>query len=179
MHSGRDRGRICRGPSRPQLTWAGVMTLLRFASNPCRNRDEVVLLASSYPRRPASPAPLALGANGASTSAPIQHQGPAQRVRISVPRIHAYFTGTGDLMTALLLGYLHRHPGDLRLAVERAVNACQVVLKGTVQAGGPAALIDSRAAAVCKSVPVPAKLPPSPSSSDLPVPVSAGPGSFG
>lgn len=61
-------------------------------------------------------------------------------------------TGTGDLFSALLLGFLQRHPEDLRFAVEKAVNALQVVLRGTAKAAGPAALgKGARDAAVCRA----------------------------
>lgn len=76
----------------------------------------------------------------ASTTQP-QIEGGAQQLRLRVPRVHAYFTGTGDLFTALLLGWMHRHPGDLQTALERAVGGLQAVLRDTVQQCGEAAAI--------------------------------------
>lgn len=56
---------------------------------------------------------------------------------------------TGDLMAALLLAWMHLHPGDLALAVEKATAGLQAVLQGTAKASGPAALASDRTAAVC------------------------------
>jgi pyridoxine kinase len=62
--------------------------------------------------------------------------------KLRVPRVDGYFTGTGDLFTALLLGWLHRHPKNLKLALEYAVAGLQTVLLDTVEyalthGGGP------------------------------------------
>lgn len=51
---------------------------------------------------------------------------------IKVPKLPSYFTGTGDLMTALLLGWTYRYPEDLTKAAELAVATLQAVLKRTV-----------------------------------------------
>lgn len=45
----------------------------------------------------------------------------------------------GDLFTALLLGWLHQHPGELKVALEKAVGGLQAVLRDTVQQCGPEA----------------------------------------
>lgn len=50
---------------------------------------------------------------------------------IEVPRIHSYFTGTGDLFCALLLGWVDRYPMDLKTALEHAVSGLQIVLQDT------------------------------------------------
>mmetsp|Transcript_16356 Transcript_16356/g.28042 ORF Transcript_16356/g.28042 Transcript_16356/m.28042 type:complete len:336 (+) Transcript_16356:1-1008(+) len=85
----------------------------------------------------------------ASTTQP-QLAGPAaQKLSLRIPRIPAYFTGTGDLMAALLLAWLHLYPGDLQTAVERTVAGLQAVLEATAEACGPAALNADRTAAVC------------------------------
>lgn len=56
----------------------------------------------------------------------------------------------GDLFTALLLAWLHRHPGDLKTALEAAVGGLQAVLADTVaHAGEAAAMSAERTAAVC------------------------------
>lgn len=54
-------------------------------------------------------------------------------IKLRVPRVDAYFTGTGDLLTALLLAWLHRQPRDLKSAVEKAVAGLQTVLQDTVK----------------------------------------------
>ncbi|KAI7837973.1 hypothetical protein COHA_008276 [Chlorella ohadii] len=83
----------------------------------------------------------------ASTTLP-QAGGSPQRLRLRVPRVHAYFTGTGDLFTALLLGWLHKRPGELKAALEAAVAGLQVVLRDTVDKCGAAAAAEERTAAV-------------------------------
>jgi pyridoxine kinase len=52
---------------------------------------------------------------------------------IDVKRIDGYFTGTGDLFSALLLGYIDRYPNNFGRALEIAVSALQVVLKDTAE----------------------------------------------
>ncbi|BBM97515.1 hypothetical protein Mp_1g06330 [Marchantia polymorpha subsp. ruderalis] len=57
---------------------------------------------------------------------------PAKQFRISMPKIPAYFTGTGDLMTALLLGWSYKYQNDLAKAAELAVSSLQGVLRRTI-----------------------------------------------
>uniref|UniRef100_A0A6N2N9X6 pyridoxal kinase n=1 Tax=Salix viminalis TaxID=40686 RepID=A0A6N2N9X6_SALVM len=65
--------------------------------------------------------------------------------KIVIPRIPAYFTGTGDLMTALLLGWsncfiacrislhaIQKYRDDLAKAAERAVSTLQALLQRTL-----------------------------------------------
>lgn len=52
--------------------------------------------------------------------------------RISMPKLPEYFTGTGDLMTALLLGWSDRHPEDFEKAAELAVSSLQSILRRTL-----------------------------------------------
>ncbi|KAL6529935.1 hypothetical protein OROMI_028580 [Orobanche minor] len=52
--------------------------------------------------------------------------------RISIPKIPAYFTGTGDLMTALLLGWSNKYPENLDKAAELSVSSLQALLIRTV-----------------------------------------------
>lgn len=53
--------------------------------------------------------------------------------KLVVPRIQGYFTGTGDLFSALLLGWIDRYPEDLPQALEHAVGGLQAVLEETVR----------------------------------------------
>lgn len=63
----------------------------------------------------------------------VQSKGKApKQFKIIVPKLHSYFTGTGDLMTALLLGWSHKFPDDLDKAAELAVSSLQAVLKNTI-----------------------------------------------
>ncbi|CAK7339041.1 unnamed protein product [Dovyalis caffra] len=52
--------------------------------------------------------------------------------KIVIPQIPAYFTGTGDLMTALLLGRSNKYPDDLGKAAELAVSSLQALLQRTL-----------------------------------------------
>ncbi|GLC35701.1 hypothetical protein PLESTB_000485400 [Pleodorina starrii] len=75
--------------------------------------------------------------------------GGAARLQMRIDRINAYFTGTGDLFAALLLAWMHHHPGDLATALEKAVGGLQAVLADTVRHCGPAALAAERSSEVC------------------------------
>lgn len=55
-----------------------------------------------------------------------------EQFRISMPKIPEYFTGTGDLMAALLLGWTYKYPNDFEKAAELAVSSLQSVLQRTV-----------------------------------------------
>ena len=44
-----------------------------------------------------------------------------------------YFTGTGDLLTAMTLAQLDKHPSDFAKAMEIAVNIVRAVLRKTVE----------------------------------------------
>ncbi|KAF6138926.1 hypothetical protein GIB67_025655 [Kingdonia uniflora] len=58
---------------------------------------------------------------------------PPEQFKIVIPKIPAYFTGTGDLMTALLLGWSNKYPDDLDKASELAVSSLQAVLNRTIK----------------------------------------------
>ncbi|XP_058748100.1 pyridoxal kinase [Vicia villosa] len=55
-----------------------------------------------------------------------------KQFKIPIPKIEAYFTGTGDLMTALLLGWSNKHPDNLEKAAELAVSSLQALLQRTL-----------------------------------------------
>ncbi|CAL9064465.1 pyridoxal kinase-like isoform X1 [Musa acuminata AAA Group] len=55
-----------------------------------------------------------------------------QQFKIVIPKIPAYFTGSGDLMTALLLGWSNIYPDNLEKASELAVSSLQAVLQRTL-----------------------------------------------
>lgn len=55
------------------------------------------------------------------------------RFKIKLQKLPAYFTGTGDLMTALLLGWSYKYPDDLAKAAELSVASLQAVLKRTLK----------------------------------------------
>eukprot|EP00057_Strongylocentrotus_purpuratus_P034063 XP_793776.4 PREDICTED: pyridoxal kinase [Strongylocentrotus purpuratus] len=53
--------------------------------------------------------------------------------RLEFPRLNCTFTGTGDLLSALLLVWTHKHPDNLLLACEKALSTMQTVLKRTLE----------------------------------------------
>ncbi|OAY45362.1 pyridoxal kinase isoform X1 [Manihot esculenta] len=57
---------------------------------------------------------------------------PPEQFKIVIPKIPAYFTGTGDLMTALLLGWSNKYPDNLDKAAELAVSSLQALLQRTL-----------------------------------------------
>ena len=72
------------------------------------------------------------------------------QIKLRVPRVEAYFTGTGDLFSSLLLAWMVRCPDDLQVAVEAAVGGLQHVLADTIKhSGGGVSGTDARDARVC------------------------------
>ncbi|KAJ0962738.1 hypothetical protein J5N97_027860 [Dioscorea zingiberensis] len=57
---------------------------------------------------------------------------PPEQFKIVIPKIPAYFTGTGDLTTALLLGWSNKYPDNLEKASELAVSSLQALLQRTL-----------------------------------------------
>ncbi|GLT57247.1 hypothetical protein SLA2020_302340 [Shorea laevis] len=55
-----------------------------------------------------------------------------EQFKIVIPKIPAYFTGTGDLMTALFLGWSNKYPNNLDRAAELAVSSLQALLQRTL-----------------------------------------------
>nr|ABE73472.1 putative pyridoxal kinase splice variant 1 [Brassica napus] len=55
-----------------------------------------------------------------------------EQFKILIDKIPAYFTGTGDLMTALLLGWSNKYPDSLDKAAELAVSTLQALLRRTL-----------------------------------------------
>ena len=57
-----------------------------------------------------------------------------QQIRLEMPLIGTAFVGSGDLFAALLLAWTHRHPDNLKLALEKVISTMQNVLKRTQEA---------------------------------------------
>ena len=77
-----------------------------------------------------------LSAGHVTVVASFRETASAGRVLMSqIRRLDGYFTGTGDLLAALLLGWLSKYPGrkeeDLGRAVDSAVAGLQAVLRDT------------------------------------------------
>lgn len=56
----------------------------------------------------------------------------AERFFIRVPSLSYYFTGTGDLFGALLVGWSLKHPDNLALVCEKAVAGIRAVILNTI-----------------------------------------------
>ncbi|KDO33344.1 pyridoxal kinase [Saprolegnia parasitica CBS 223.65] len=54
-----------------------------------------------------------------------------QQFKMEIPRLQEYYSGTGDLFAALLLGWLSKPDVGLKAAVENIVASIQAVLKRT------------------------------------------------
>ncbi|XP_013421781.1 pyridoxal kinase [Lingula anatina] len=54
-------------------------------------------------------------------------------IRLEIPKLPANFTGTGDLFAALLLAWMDKHAGNLKLACEKTISTIQVILKRTLK----------------------------------------------
>ncbi|CAI9766904.1 unnamed protein product [Fraxinus pennsylvanica] len=61
-----------------------------------------------------------------------KEKGQSQQFKILISKIPAYFTGTGDLMTALLLGWSNKYPENLDKAAELSVSSLQALLARTL-----------------------------------------------
>lgn len=75
----------------------------------------------------------------------------ALKFTIRVPKIKAYFTGTGDLLASLILAAMGRHPSDLATAMEEAIASLQAVLRDTAEACGEASFALERTSEVCRA----------------------------
>lgn len=73
-----------------------------------------------------------------------------------VPQLEGYFTGTGDLFTALLLAWTHKEPARLDLALSRSLSTLQAVVADTARAAASAlppgaGAAERRDAATCRA----------------------------
>ncbi|CAH1226073.1 PDXK [Branchiostoma lanceolatum] len=63
-----------------------------------------------------------------------------KRIELEMPKLNLNFTGTGDLFTACLVAWVHKHPKDLATACEKTIATMQAVLQRTLeyaQTAGP------------------------------------------
>ena len=73
--------------------------------------------------------------------------GKYNQFHLSIRKIPGYYTGTGDLFSALVLGWTFHHPKQFILAVQKALGTMKQVLQRTCSEAGPSAelrLIQSR-----------------------------------
>lgn len=80
-----------------------------------------------------------------------QQPGCSSSIQATIPLLDAYFTGTGDLMAALLLANLYKDAGNMQHAVEQAIASLQAILLASAEASGDAAHAKERTAKVCKA----------------------------
>ncbi|KAF7664767.1 hypothetical protein LDENG_00166130 [Lucifuga dentata] len=91
--------------------------------------DTVVLTSTDLPSRNGDQFLVALGSkkivkdDGTNT---------CQKICIDIPKIDAVFVGTGDLFSAMLLAWTHKHPKDLKTACEKTVSVMHHVIQRTI-----------------------------------------------
>ena len=68
-----------------------------------------------------------------STSSPLLERG---YFHLRVPFVSGYWSGTGDLTSSLLLGWLWKTRGDVGEALSMAISSVQAVMKRTAEGGG-------------------------------------------
>lgn len=78
---------------------------------------------------------------------------------IVVPKVPGRYTGTGDLLSALLVGWMNRHPDHFLMAARLALGTVQAVLERTLSLGGENA--DLRLVESIQDVINPPAMPPS------------------
>ena len=90
-----------------------------------------ILATQSAPLPIKPPQPLSISSQPSPAAVPASRLYPAGYWRLRVPSIAGYWSGTGDLTSALLLGWLLRTSGDVAVAVSRAVSGVQAVMRRT------------------------------------------------
>jgi pyridoxine kinase len=120
----------------------GARTVAVTSSDlPLGQRDSMLLLVSCPWDEVAETAgrpPLFGGASGSSSSSPAADSASASarpshaRFGLSIPRLPSSFTGTGDLVAALLLLHSTLHPRDMPLACEKTVATVHAVCRRTM-----------------------------------------------
>ncbi|EDL40332.1 mCG14262 [Mus musculus] len=102
-----------------------VMDLLH-----CMGPDTVVITSSDLPSPQGSDFLIVLGSqrmrkpDGSTVT---------QRIRMEMRKVDAVFVGPGDLFTAMLLAWTHKHPDNLKVACEKTVSAVQHILQRTIR----------------------------------------------
>jgi len=105
----------------------GVQTVIVTSCYFEHSADEVVLLASCMDGivRQQSPAP------GETGSPKRQARIAPVRYAVRIPLIEGRYSGTGDLMAALLLAWTSRSPGDFEKALEHSCATIHAVIRRT------------------------------------------------
>ncbi|XP_071818810.1 pyridoxal kinase-like [Apostichopus japonicus] len=80
------------------------------------------------------------------TLASTMKDGKPSGFKVEISKLKSSFVGSGDLFTALILVWLHKHPGNLQLAVEKTVSTMQTVLQNTHRAAEAVADQDTNSA---------------------------------
>lgn len=63
---------------------------------------------------------------GLASTAGVQYE-------ISIPKVDAAFTGTGDLFASLFLAWWHKTNNNLKLTLENTISTLQIIVKDTYQ----------------------------------------------
>ncbi|XP_021076766.1 pyridoxal kinase-like [Mus pahari] len=98
-----------------------VMDLLH-----CMGPDTVVITSSDLPSPQGSDYLITLGSQRMRKT---DGSTVTQCIRMEMYKVDAVFVGTGDLFTAMLLAWTHKHPDNLKVACEKTVSAMQHVLQ--------------------------------------------------
>ena len=60
-------------------------------------------------------------------------EGDSQLLRVDIPKLNQHFTGTGDILSAMLLTQIEKYPNDFPMAIEIAVNSLRGCLLRTIE----------------------------------------------
>ena len=98
---------------------------------PATAAPHITILATQSAPLPLASSSTSSSSHPTSTAISAHRLYPAGYWRLRVPSLAGYWSGTGDLTSALLLGWLLRTGGDVAEAVSRAVSAVQAVMRRT------------------------------------------------
>ena len=85
-----------------------------------------------------------------STKEP-QVDGSPKELRLQIKKMPGYFSGVGDLLTALLLAKLYQNPERFGQAIEESVAALQGIMKMTAEACGDLLMSTDKTAEVFRA----------------------------
>ncbi|EGD72254.1 pyridoxal/pyridoxine/pyridoxamine kinase [Salpingoeca rosetta] len=96
-------------------------------------RERITLLGCAHPQRSKEQAEAAQGSTADGDGGDGDVTSELTRYRLTVPRFDFYFTGTGDLLSALILARTWEAPADPMTAVAKAAASLQGVCQHTYE----------------------------------------------
>ncbi|EGD72200.1 pyridoxal/pyridoxine/pyridoxamine kinase [Salpingoeca rosetta] len=96
-------------------------------------RERITLLGCAHPQRSKEQAEAAQGSTADGDGGDGDVTSELTRYRLTVPRFDFYFTGTGDLLSALILARTWEAPADPMTAVAKAAASLQGVCQRTYE----------------------------------------------